>query len=175
MELKLTKTISLLSYLFLTVASSNAQTDSSWIEPIVIPNASHVFYKYNAKLQAALLCYDYSNLWDFDNDAILDSIQFIGNGGAHTYFSFQLKLSTGANWNIFPTFQIDMPYPSEEEKINPSCQFAVFDFDQDGISEIYLNIDNPFGSIPKKLKMKGLSSKKVLIDVEKGKLLVKNN
>ncbi|MCR9155325.1 MAG: hypothetical protein NXI09_14565 [Bacteroidetes bacterium] len=44
------------------------------------------------------------------------------------------------------------------------------DFDQDGVDEIYLNLNNHFASIPAELRSKGIKSKKIRIDYENGEL-----
>ena len=71
-----------------------------------------------------------------------------------------------------------MPYAEKSEllhKLNaPYPQFVVHDFDKDGIEEIFLNIDNPFSTIPKALKGKGLTASRILLDYTKGELIVKD-
>lgn len=164
--------LTILSILIFTVI--NAQTDSTKTEHVELPNAEYTVYQYDSVLQVDIITYQYSNLWDLDNDGIADSVSFIGNGGAHTYFYLEVWLSSSNEWTVYPTFQIDMPYLNEMDTINEITQFTVFDFDKDGKDEIYLNIDNPFGSIPEKLKTAGLTSKQILFEVENNKLIIRN-
>lgn len=161
----------------LTLTAVNAQVDTTNIElpeSPELPNAQFAVYQYNPDLQIDILTYQYSNLWDFDNDGIKDSLSFISNGGAHSYYHFQILLSSHKKWIVYPTFQIDMPYFIEKEVFDEMTQFSVYDFDKDGVAEIYLNIDNPFGTIPAKLKRNGLTSKRMLIEFENNELIVKN-
>ena len=69
-----------------------------------------------------------------------------------------------------------MPYYSPSDTVIDKHfpQFSLGDFDQDKHTEIYLNIDNPFGSIPEELAKIGVNSKQIYFDYSDGKLLVKN-
>lgn len=156
----------------LTCTFTSAQSDSTYTELVQIPNSEYAVYRYDSTLQTDILTYQYSDLCDLDNDGIKDSITFVGNGGAHVYFHLELKLSSHQEWMEYPTFYIDMPYFNDE--IDEMAQFVVKDLDQDGKDEIYLNIDNPFGSIPENLKTKDLSSKRLIIEFENGALVVKH-
>lgn len=161
-----------LSFIISFSISAQSYLDNSKLPKI--PNSEYAVYKYDSTLQTKILTYYYHNICDLDNDGINDLISFIGNGGAHTYFHLQIKLSSNNKEIVFKTFQIDMPYLTKNTKIEEMTQFLILDYDKDGIDEIYLNIDNPFGSIPKNLKTKGLTSKQMIIEFEKGKLLVSN-
>lgn len=156
----------------LTFTLVDAQSDSPISELEQIPNAEYAVYKYDSTLQIKILTYQYSDICDLDNDGIKDSIIFIGNGGAHTYFNLKLRTSSNKEWHEYQTLYIDMPYLND--KIDEMTQFAVSDFDNDGVDEIYLNIDNSFGLIPENLKTNGLTSKRLIIQFENRKLLVKN-
>ena len=168
--------LTILSILAFTVI--NAQTDSTNTEFVEIPNDEYAVYQYDSVLQVDILTYQYSNLWNIDNDGIADSVSFIGNGGTHTYFYLKIRLSSSKEWTVYPTFQIDMPYFEEIENIeewnSDLTQFAVFDFDKDGIDEIFLNINNSFSSIPDYLKRQGINSHYILIDYFDNKLNIKN-
>lgn len=140
---------------------------------VEIPESKYAVYQYNETLKTEVLTYQYANLWDLDNDGKKDSVAFIGNGGAHVYFHLKFKLSAQNKWHEYPTFLIDMPFLSAHKIFDTVRQFSVFDFDKDGVVEIYLNIDNGFASIPDELSKKGLNSKKFFIDVEGGEISFK--
>jgi hypothetical protein len=166
-------------FLFLNLSIGFAQTVSSGLEPPSWPYSEYVVYRYDSTLQLKIPIYNYSNKWDLDGDNKNDSILFIGNGGAHTYFHLRIVLTKDNLIRDFPTFHLDMPYVGKIETLkewgkHPGVQFVIHDFDSDGIDEIYLNIDNPFGSIPKKMKRQGLTSPYILIDFSENKLKVRN-
>ncbi|MCL5246601.1 hypothetical protein M4I21_12320 [Cellulophaga sp. 20_2_10] len=117
------------------------------------------------------MTYQY-NLWDIDNDKHKDEIEFISNGGAHSYYHLRIRLSSKKKWIEFPTFEIDLPYPHKIKNLTELGemypQFVVYDFDDDDLKEIYLNLYN-LSSIPTGY---GLTSKQILIDYEDDKLNV---
>lgn len=140
---------------------------------VKIPNEEYAIYKYNPDLQMDILTYQYSDLWDIDNDNHNDTIEFISNGAAHSYYHLRVWLSSKNEWIAFPTLQIDFPYPPNKikkiEELNELYpQFAVQDFDADNIKEIYLSFDE-YSSIPIEY---GVTSKKILIDYVEDKLMV---
>ncbi|MGB0978032.1 MAG: hypothetical protein ACPGVV_01490 [Croceimicrobium sp.] len=114
--------------------------------------------------------YHYTDLWDFDNDGLKDEIRFISNGGAHVYYYLQIFLSSAQELYSFRNFYIDMPYLFEADELLEFIPFLVLDFDQDGVDEIYLNLNNHFASIPAELRSKGIKTKKIRIDYENGEL-----
>lgn len=175
MQYRLMRLIILLIVLILTFVNAKGQSDS--MKTAKIPAEEYAVYKYNPILKTDILTYQYSDLWDIDNDGIMDSLAFIGSSGAHKYFRFNIKLSSTNRWIRYPKFQIDMPYYKNPESINEIGgsfpQFAVYDFDNDGIKEIYLNIGNPYSSIPDKLKDKGITSKQIIIDYSDNTLVLK--
>lgn len=156
----------------LTFTLVNAQSDTTNTELVQIPNSEYAVYQYDSLLNDSILTYQYFNICDIDNDGLFDSIMFVGNGGAHIYFNLKLKISTNGKWIDYPTLYIDMPYL--KDTIEEITQFAVSDFDDDGIDEVFLNIDNPFGSIPDNLKTGDLTSKRLIIEFEKGRLIIRN-
>ncbi len=172
---KLKKNILTILFL-LTIIIINAQSDSinTIPPPPKLPNAKFAVYNYDSLLQTNILTYQYWGLWDFDNDGIKDSLSFVSNGGAHAYYYLKILLSSKKEWTIYPTFQTDMPFLNTENTVNKITPFSVSDFDKDGIDEIYLNINNSFSHIPKKLKKKGVTSKQIVIEFEKNTLVVKN-
>lgn len=169
---KLNSIIGLLTLFISTV--SFGQVDSFSTSPVPIPNAEYAVYVYDSTLKTKILTYQYHDLGDLDGDGKWDSIAFIGNGGAHSYFHLRVQLSSSDTWTAYPTFSIDMPYWNKGKPCDSYFQFAVCDFDYDGLDEIYLNIDNPFGSIPKYLRDDGLTSEQLIVEFRKGKLVVRN-
>lgn len=126
------------------------------------------------------LSYNYSSKWDFDGDGKKDSLYFIGNGGAPTYYFLRLILSSDNKIRDFRDLEIDRPnfvesknvLKQNKEDVGP--QFVVFDFDMDGISEIYLNIDQPYYKPTKSLKRLDIKGPKLLFDFTKNNLLLKD-
>ncbi len=175
MYLKMRKNIiSILFLLIITIINAQNDTLDSLPPHPELPNSKYAVYKYEPSLQTDILTYQYWNLWDFDNDGIKDCLSFTSNGGAHAYYHLKILLSSKKKWIVYPTFQVDMPFLNTEDITDEITQFSVYDFDNDGIDEIYLNIDNPFGTIPKKLKEEGLTSKRMLIEFENKQLIIKN-
>lgn len=154
----------------------SAQTNSIPLPERI--NEEHIIYKYDTILQTKILTYEYTNRWDIDRDAHKDIIAFTSNGGAHAYYNLRIWLSSKNKWTTFPTFYIDFPHPSIienlEELTGPYPQFVVQDFNNDHIQEIYLNLNNPFASIPLKLIKEGVTSKQILIAYKNGNLKVTN-
>jgi hypothetical protein len=164
------KLLSYVIFLFFNTAIVRAQ--------VQIPNKEYAVYEYNTELKADILTYHYTDLWDLDGDGIDDSLSFVSNDGAHAYYHFKLRLSSGKEWIEYPSFYIDMPYPdtikATDELKDTYPQFVVDDFDKDGRDEVYLNIDNPFGSIPRDMQEKGLTSKRILLKVKDGEVVLEN-
>ncbi|MEX1000851.1 MAG: hypothetical protein WDZ35_01910 [Crocinitomicaceae bacterium] len=77
---------------------------------VELPYAAYAMYKYDSSLQTDVLIYQYPDLWDIDGDDLMDSITFIGNGGAHQYFHLEIKLSSESDWIQYKYLKIDMPY-----------------------------------------------------------------
>lgn len=169
------KTIFILAAIVIPSYTSFGQNDTlgpQW------PNQKFVRYIYNPQTKSTNASYDYSGLWDLDGDGIKDSVLFIGNSGAHTYFYLRIILSTEGTRQDFTTTYLDMPYLETIGNLkimgkSPGVQFVVHDFDDDGILEMYLNFDNPFGSIPQSWKKKGVNSKYVILDFSEKKPVVK--
>ena len=156
-----------------------SQISLAQIDSIKIINGEYSRYIYNDDTKSINLSYNYSNKWDFDGDNRKDSLFFIGNGGAHSYFYPRIILSSVGLTMNFPTVQIDMPHfvPIETLKKwrkNPGVQLVVDDFDSDGIQDIYLNFNNPFGNIPVAWKTQGVKSKYVLLRFSGKKFSVKD-
>jgi len=124
--------------------------------------------------------HDYSNNWDFDGDKINDQLYFIGNGGAHLYYHLRVILSSNKKVYNLDFIQLDMPSLTniDELKNEPLkdyiTEFAIFDFDSNSVDDIYVNFDDTFSSIPCKWKLKGVSSRHLILNFNKGKLNIKN-
>ena len=154
--------------------STFAQTDS-----VKIINGEYSQLIYNDLTKSFTQSYNYSNKWDFDGDKLNDSLFFIGNGGAHTYYYPLIILSSDGITRKFPTVEIDMPYFKTFEalktwKRNPSIQLVIDDFDGNGTHDIYLNFNNPFGHIPKDWNVSGVKTNYVLLKFITKKLTVKD-
>lgn len=175
LKLPMPKLNSIIGFLALFISTGSfGQVDSSSTSSVPIPNAEYAVYVYDSTLKTKILTYQYHDLGDLDGDGKWDSIAFIGNGGAHTYFHLRVQLSSSGTWTVYPTFSIDMPYWNKDKPCDSYFQFAVCDFDHDGLDEIYLDIDNPFGHIPQHLKDEELTSKQLLVEFRKGNLRVKD-
>lgn len=146
--------------------SGFAQADSL---PGTLDN-EYSYYEYDEKLSKDILIYEYSELWDIDNDSKKDIIKFTSNGGAHSYYNLKIWISSKNKWKKFPRIYIDFPHPIEikgiEELNEYWPQFVVKDFDNDNIVEIYLNLNNNFSSVPAGF------SKKILINFENNVFIV---
>ncbi len=153
-----------------------AQKDSS----VYVENPANEFvqYIYNPNIKIKTLSYNYSNRWDFDNDGKNDSLVFIGNGGAHTYFYLRLKLTSEKSTRSYPTVQLDMPYitTTNDSLIikmkHPAIQFVIGDFDRNQTTDIYLNFDNDFSQIPLSWKNAGITKKTVVLSYKSSEFII---
>lgn len=155
----------------LSYLNAFSQIDS--ISVAKIPDEEYAIYKYDSDLEMTILTYHYADLWDIDNDKYTDVIEFISNGGAHSYYHMRIWLSSKSKWIDYPKLEIDFPYlPKEVKNLEmldqPYPQFVVQDFDNDNIKEIYLNLDD-YSSV---LAEYGIPSKRILIDFKEGELIV---
>lgn len=114
------------------------------------PSNSYEEYFHNTTINYRYIeekqTHDYSGNWDFDGDGIKDSIMFVGTDGAHLYFYLHIYLSSEKKYYDFEFLSTDNPRlksidalikynESEEEYIPP--QFVVYDFNEDGLMDIY--------------------------------------
>lgn len=134
---------------------------------------------YNPETRSVNTSYNYSNKWDFDGDGQSDSLYLVGNGGAHAYYYPRIVLSADKLTREFSSLLIDLQYVLEPKLLNelgktPAVQLVVNDFDKDGITDLYLNFDNPFGKIPKLFRQKGIKSKYIILSFPHGKLNVQD-
>ena len=160
--------------LLFCVVSMYAQTDAA--KP---PDAAYIRYIRHPKTNTLNLSYNYSNKWDMDGDGKMDSLYFIGNGGAHTYFFLRIILSSDQKIRDFPFIQLDMPYSGSKELLehprrNIAIQFVPDDFNADGVLDIYLNLDNAFSYTPKAWRRQGIKTKYVVISLKGAKLKVRD-
>lgn len=156
-----------------------AQHDSVSAEAPASINAEYVQNIFNPYTHSANTSYNYSNKWDLDGDLKNDSVFFIGNGGAHAYYFLRIVLTSDYQIKNYPTIQLDMPYFESKDVLDkygksPGVQLVVNDFDGDGISDLYLNFNNGFSSIPQEWKNIGISSNYIIIGFPGNKLKVRN-
>lgn len=173
------KIILIISLIILGITNSFAQIDSSVFEDVSVYNNKYGQQIYNTETNTYNFSYNYSDKWDLDGDGTKDSVFFIGNGGAHTYFYLRIVLSLDKIQRNYPTFNIDMPFFINKDTLDKygkstGLQFVVADFNKDNIYEIYLNVDNNWSSIPKKWKRKGVKTKCILLALNDGKESIKD-
>ena len=122
---------------------------------------------------ASSLTHCYSGNWDFDGDNICDSVKFIGTGGAHLFYYLQIVLSSDKVKREYTYIETDMPIfdtiddASDIDKKKILHFFIVYDFDNDGIDEIYLRID---ASLKDYLSKYNITSNRVIVDYLNGEL-----
>ena len=168
----------LLVYTLFNTSASTAQTDTLAINPGKMYFDPGFHYSYDPLTPT----FNYSGNWDVDGDGKTDSIYFIGNGGAHTYYHLRFILSTEHKTRDLPFLSIDLPYPGNAEHLKRPGQttppvvpqFVVHDFNGDSINDIYINFDIRDYHIPKKWKLQGLSSRYAVISYKNKKLVMKN-
>ena len=172
---------SLLLNIFLLLAAMNtySQKDTSSQSVVETPMNNWVQYLYNPIAKQKTLSYNYSNLWDFDNDGIKDSLVFMGNRGAHAYFYPQLKLTSLKEMLSYPSVLLDMPYFTimQDSGIiikHPAIQLVIGDFDKNSTIEMYLNFDNNMGQIPASWKKAGIRKKTVILSCNKKQIVLRD-
>jgi hypothetical protein len=159
----------------LTTSYAQVRNDSisNSFKKYFLDNGLTINYMYIDSTQT----HNYAGNWDFDGDGKHDSLLFIGNRGAHLYFYLQLVLSSDKKQYQFPYLLVDFPLVSTKEGLIQNellTQFAVDDFDNDGLPEIFINTDNGMANIPDIWKQKGIKSKKILMSFNKGNLSIRN-
>lgn len=170
------KLLSLLIFFLLFLKSAGAQQSFPDSVYAKAPQAEYIQYIYNPYTKSKNLSYNYSDIWDFDNDGKKDSLVFIGNGGAHTYFYLCVKFSNEKITRNFPGVQLDMPYLTafkDTIKKTPAIQFIVGDFDQNKTMDIYLNFNNDFSTIPIAWEKAGIKKKRVVLSFKNKQLAIK--
>lgn len=166
--------------IFLISCNSNQDKNSSNNDTQEIPMDENAAYIYNPHLEDSILVYTYTNpKWDLDGDKKVDSIQFVGNGGAHQYYYLRIKLSSKTKWNHFHSLSIDFPEPLDINLIDPenlsyeSYRCDIFDFDNDGLNEIRIQLDDKT-EMPDRSEKNGLHTKELWVDYENNQLNVKD-
>ena len=124
--------------LFACSASAYSQIDTPRL-----PNETYSQYILHPETKLANLSYNYSGKWDLDGDQKTDSLYFSGNGGAHAYFFLRVILRSDSKIRDFTFIQIDFPLIQNKKLLleagrNPALQFVPDDFNNDGITDLYL-------------------------------------
>lgn len=125
-------------------------------------------YAYSESLQT----HNYSGNWDLDEDGQLDSLWFVGTGGAHLYFYLSAMLSTENKIREYPFLQTDFPqlaFDSTGTSIPPNHlskekAFAVVNFGVEEGLGIFISLDqSSFQAAQKKLAQKGIQTNGILL------------
>lgn len=159
------------------ICSGDLRAQSDTVRP---PHADYAKHIYSPETNTFNFSYDYSNKWDLNGDGKMDSLYFIGNGGAHVYFFLRVILSSDGNVRDYPFLQLDMPWCESQESLQKRVpgiwpQFVPADFNNDGATDLYLDFDNPFGHLPKAWKALGIKTKRVIMSFSGGKLKIRNS
>jgi len=113
---------------------------------------------------------------DLDGDGTPDSILFDYSGGAHCCYSISIGLSSEDSVITYP-FEMDGGYIMGVDGSTPD-QFAIEDFDGDGLVEIFMEISTYNGQhdpIDSTFTKKyGITSNHILFDYQNGRMLVKD-
>ena len=131
-------------------------------------------YSYNESKQV----YDYSGNWDFDGDGKKDSLQFIGNGGAHLEYFPRIVLTGSEHAYQYSYLLIDMPFPGHSNEIKGNKMppilpaFVVDDFNRDGLPDVYLNIGQNVLYLPRFLRNRDAANRCILLYCSRGRLLI---
>lgn len=181
------KLILLLNVLVLLSHSLKAQNKSENINDsnIIMSNSfkavlkkdnPNLKYEYDEKKQM----HNYSGNWDIDGDGSLDSVYFIGNGGAHLYFYLKIILSANNSQQSYKFIMLDFPKLESSEFLEKNYkkyslipQFVVADFNKDGKQDIYVCIDTKANPIPYSWKKKGVNSNRLLLTFNGKRIMIK--
>lgn len=125
-------------------------------------------YAYSESLQT----HNYSGNWDLDEDGQLDSLWFVGTGGAHLYFYLRAMLSKENKIREYPFLQTDFPqlvFDRTGTSIPPNHlskdkSFAIFDFGAEEGLGIFIRLDqSSFQIAQKKLAQKGIQTNGIIL------------
>ena len=167
------------SFLFCKTTISLSQVDT-------IPNSLEYVYKTaNPEIKYVYdfdkQIHNYSGNWDLDNDSKLDSIYFIGTGGAHLYYSLKIILSSDNAERNFSYIESDFPVLPGKNEISKKdfnlCQqqFAVLDYNYDNQPDVFIKLDKQsFESSKDILRKKGIKTNYILISFKKAKVHLKD-
>ena len=166
--------------------SPNEFADSSYINPYApipsipnpyLPTDSSINYKY---IRASQI-HDYSNNWDLDGDGLLDDLMFVGTGGAHTIFSLVVRLKSQKDAYTFECISTDFPKLESitilemSDSIAILPKFVIYDFNSDGILDVYLNIDDGAVDVCMQERARlGLKTSRIVIEFNTGKPVFKD-
>jgi hypothetical protein len=158
-------------------SKSQHEIPTNSLEKIYKQRNASINYNYDNATQT----HDYSGNWDFDSDGMNDGLLFIGSGGAHLYFSLKIILTSQKTAVAYPYIELDTPLLADNEVLktvnyNPLTtynQFAVYDFDKDGTSDIFIHLDQPTKN-SKELQSQGITSENILLTYNNGKFKIRN-
>lgn len=180
------KIVLLVNVLIFISCSVKAQNKSDQYEDSLITNSlkknyekdnPNLKYNYDEKTQT----HNYSWNWDIDGDGQLDSVFFIGNGGAHLYYHLKVILSLDKVVRNYNFILIDFPKlgsvnslkgKGDEKLLLP--QFVVADFNHDGRQDIYINMNIKANPIPTFWKRKGVTSNRLLLSSNGKHITIRN-
>jgi hypothetical protein len=161
------------------IQKQSSRATSASIDSIGFSPRAHEQYIFDPETGTSNFSYNYSGIWDLDGDKQNDSLYFIGNGGAHIYFYPRAVLSSDKTTHNFPSAQLDMPWPETLNRLkkygqHSAVQLTIHDFDNDGIVDIYLNLDHPGTEVPDDWQKQGVKTKYVLLSFARGRLNVRD-
>jgi hypothetical protein len=165
--------INLLAALFILLQLSSCHDSAT---PIKQPDTSTQINNEIPSYQDKSTKSRWMEQFDFDGDGQNDYINYEFTGGGHCCYKIKVTLSSDQMERKFP-FEMDGGYVGGLDISNPH-QFDIRDIDNDGLPEILMEIATYNGSpypIPKNWKKKyGIKSHHIVIEYEKGKLIVKD-
>ena len=131
-------------------------------------------YAYSEDLQT----HHYSGNWDLDQDGQLDSIWFVGTGGAHLYFFLRIMLSMDKKIRDYPYLQTDFPQLALDttgttippSQLSNATSIAIVDFAPEEGLGIYIRLDqSSFQFAQKKMAKRGIQGHGLIIRWKAGK------
>lgn len=151
----------------LAFSQSDSISGNSFASDLAKSNSS-LHYSYDEEKQT----HNYSGNWDFDGDGETDELYFIGTGGAHLYFYISIVLSSNSKVQDFTFLELDFPALGNIEELQNASfypphflpQFVVYDFDTDGLDEVFLNVDSSLFEVSEQWKENQINSKYILLD-----------
>jgi len=163
--------INLLSILSISIHLSSCHDSATLIKPTADTST---------RISNEIPSYVNKSTWleqfDLDGDGKNDYIGYEFTGGGHCCYKIEVTLSSDEIERKFP-FEMDGGYVGGLDNSNPQ-QFDIRDIDNDGLPEILMEIATYNGSpypIPKSWKKKfGIKSHHIVIEYEKGKLIVRD-
>ena len=114
---------------------------------------------------------------DFDGDKIMDHLSFNYTGGAHCCYKMILKLSSMKDTVKYP-FEMDGGYEFGRVDGSRHDQFEIYDFDKDGLPEIFMGISiyngekNPID--PEWFRKYGIQGNFIIFNYNDGEIVIEN-